>query len=223
LTTLPKSVKALSVDAPIVAAASAKLAPFESHRTKWLVVALLVAMNAVIWWILSRIVRDVAAAIAGATDASHVVQTALRIGLGVALAWLPVRIALRLLNPTVELTLSPAVARFGEPARLEWRLLGRRARVSRLRIWLEGHEAGDGEPMMKTGGRVFHRQPLLDVTGSGGAGTVPEAGELQVIVPEPQPSWPPAARTRWGVFVEVHAPPLPKLASGYKIALSRPS
>jgi hypothetical protein len=193
--------------------ASAKLTLVESRRVKWLALILVAVLFAVVWSIVSRIVGEVAAALVAPTDASNVAQTAVRAGLGVALAWTPMRMALRMLNPYLELSVSPAVARFGETVRLEWRLRGRRARVSSLRIWLDGH---DGPPKMKRA-KPFHRHPLLDV----GGGAVSQTGQVQLTIPEPQPSWPPADRATWNVWVELRAAPLPRAINIYKIDLAR--
>ena len=210
---VPVATMALSTDDLNLAQASATLTPLESRRVKWLVLILVAVLFAVVWSIVSRIVGEVAAALVAPTDASHVAQTVVRAGFGVALAWTPMRMALQMLNPNVELSVSPAVARFGEPARLEWRLRGRKTRVSSLRIWLDGH---DGPPKTKTA-MPFHRQPLLDVSG----GTVAETGQVQLTIPEPQPSWPPADRAIWNVWVELRAAPLPKIVNIYKIELAR--
>ena len=84
-----------------------------------------------------------------------------------------------------------------------------------LRFWVEGHEGRD-EPKMKTDARLFHRQPLLDVTGD----AVAEVGEVRMIIPGPQPSWPPAERASWSVWVGLNAPPLPKVVNFYRIELA---
>ncbi len=191
-----------------------ELTPLESRRAKWVALVMVMALSAGVWWVLSRGVRDLAAEIAGPTGASHLVQ-ALRVGFGLLLAWLPLRIALDIRSPYVALSLSPAVARCGAPARIEWRLLGRKARVSSLRMWLDGKAGGEGQPKMKSDEDLFHRQLVLDVSGE----AVTATGQVQVSIPDRQQSWPPADRAYWTVRVELHAPPLPKVVSGYNIEI----
>jgi len=212
---VPVQTLALSVDDLSAAPASATLTPHESRRSKGLALIVIVPLFATVWWLASRSLSGLAGSLLGPTTAFYVVQAALRVGLGVALARVPIRIALDMLTPRLALSLSPAVARFGEPARIEWRLVGRKARVSSLRFWVEGHE-GRHEPKMKTDARLFHRQPLLDVTGA----AVAEADEVRMIIPGPQPSWPPVERASWSVWVGVHAPPLPKVVTFYRIELA---
>jgi len=80
-------------------------------------------------------------------------------------------------------------------------------------IWLEAH---DGPPVMRTD-QSFHRQPLLDASGS----EVLLAGQVRLLLPSPRTSWPPAERASWNIWVEVHAPPLPKVVSIYGIQVAR--
>ena len=119
---VPVQALALSVDDLSAAPASATLTPHESRRSKGLALIVVVPLFAVAWWFASRGLSGLAGSLLGPTGAFHVVRAALRVGLGVALAWVPIGIALDMLTPRLELSLSPAVARFGEPARIEWHL-----------------------------------------------------------------------------------------------------
>jgi hypothetical protein len=206
---------ALSVEELSAAPVSATLAPRESRRSKWVALMMLVPLYAFVWWFSTRGLSGVAGSMLGPTVTYYFIQAVLRVGLGVALAWPPMQIALNIASPYVELTLSPAVVRYGEPARIEWRLRGRKARVASLRFWVEGYDGRDA-PKMKSD-RPFHRQPLLDVSG----GAIQEAGEFQMMIVGPQPSWPPPELASWSVRVEVHAARLPKVVTFYKFDLAR--
>jgi hypothetical protein len=208
----PGQFSSLAVSGDGALAAPGPVAPsvfLPRHGSRWSAPALSAALHAGLWWFVSgRLDRLLSAhwKPAGLPPSAH---AAVYIVLGFLLAWRPIRMFLELFNPELELRLSPAVARPGQAARLEWRVRGRGAPISSLRISLDGWSGQSDRPR--------YNQLLFEQV----VGVVPPTGQLALGFPAAgQRPWPPNDREMWWVRVELQASPLPKATTGYRLPIA---